>query len=232
MDDKQDSRAVKMKLIVEEINDVQYLQEGDGDNKNLYIKGVFLQASVKNRNGRIYPPPVLEREVKAYTDKYISKNKALGELAHPSSPSINLDRAAILVTECNRDGNNWIGKARVLDTPCGNILKGLIKGGYSPGVSSRGLGSLKEDSKLGAKVVQDDYRLMVMIDVVHDQSAPDAVVQGIMENVDWIFNSITGDWEQRVVEEIKTSIKTASKTQLAEAKIKAWHKLMRSFAGK
>jgi hypothetical protein len=220
-----------MKLIREDINDVQFLEEGENE-KSLYIKGIFLQAGIKNRNGRIYPPPILEREVNAYDSKYIKTHKALGELSHPNTPTINLDKASHLVTEIIRDGNNWHGKAKVLETPNGKILKALIKDGYVPGVSSRGLGSLKEDSKMGAKIVQDDYRLMVMIDVVHDPSAPDAIVQGIMENSEWIFNAATGEWQMEMIENLRTDLKKMPKAKLDESKILAWHKLMRIFAGK
>lgn len=221
-----------MKLIQEDINEVQFLEEGEADKKNMYIKGVFLQADIKNRNGRIYPPPVLEREVNAYTEKYIKTHKALGELSHPNTPTINLDKVSHMVTEVHRDGNNWIGKAKVLSTPNGILLRGLINDGYVPGVSSRGLGSLKEDSKLGAKIVQDDYRLMVMIDVVHDPSAPDAIVQGIMENREWIFDAATGEWQAQLVEDLQKELKKMPKNKLDEQKIYAWHKLMRIFAGK
>jgi hypothetical protein len=221
-----------MKLIREDINDAQFLEEGTGDQKNLFIKGIFLQAGIKNRNGRIYPPPILEREVNNYTNKYIITKKALGELSHPNTPSINLDKACILVTECTRDGNNWVGKAKVLDTPHGKTLQALIKGGYVPGVSSRGVGTLKEDSKLGAKVVQDDYKLMVMIDVVHDQSAPDAVVQAVMENVEWVYNAVTGEWQQQMIEDLGKDLKTKSSRELQEQKILAWHRFMRILAGK
>lgn len=222
-----------MKLIKEDIHDVQFLEEGESE-KNLYIQGIFLQAGVKNRNGRIYPPPVLEREVNAYNEKYIKTRKALGELSHPNTPTLNLDKASHMVTEIHREGDNWHGKAKVLTTtPNGIILRGLIKDGYVPGVSSRGLGSLKEDAKMGAKIVQDDYRLMVMIDVVHDPSAPDAVVQGIMENTEWVLNAATGEWQMEMVENLRHDLKEMPKSKLNEReKILAWHRLMRIFAGK
>jgi hypothetical protein len=213
-----------MKLITE-LFEAQVLYEGSEGNKKLYVEGIFVQQNIKNRNGRIYPGPLLEREVKRYTQEHISTGRAMGELGHPQGPGINLERVSHLVKECRQDGNNFIGKAQILDTPYGKIAESLIQSGVKLGVSSRGMGSLREDPKLGAKVVQDDFRLAVMIDLVADPSAPDAFVNGVMENVNWRMNEL-GEWVAEAFNSIQNTIHSTSKRDLAEVKVKMWEKFL------
>ena len=167
-----------MKLITEQIEEVKFLTEDNNGKKTHYIQGVFLQGEIKNRNGRVYPIDILEREVGRYTTENISKNRALGELGHPEGPTVNLDRASHKIESLVREGNNYIGKAKLLDTPMGQIAKSLLDEGVSLGVSSRGVGSLREMG--GANYVRDDYQLATAADIVADPSAPDAFVEGIM----------------------------------------------------
>ena len=162
-----------MKLITEQIEEVKFLTEDNNGKKNHYIQGVFLQGEIKNRNGRVYPIDILEREVSRYTTENISKNRALGELGHPEGPTVNLDRASHKIESLVREGNNYIGKAKLLDTPMGQIAKSLLDEGVSLGVSSRGVGSLREMG--GANYVRDDYQLATAADIVADPSAPDAL---------------------------------------------------------
>ena len=173
-----------MRLISEINENVEYIVEANG--KDLYIEGIFLQADVKNRNGRYYPSKVMEKEVKRYTKEYIDKKRAFGELGHPEGPTVNLDRVSHMITELTQDGSNWKGKAKVTDTPHGNIVKSLIKEGAQLGVSSRGMGSLKANKK-GVQEVQDDFYLATAADIVADPSAPDAFVNGIMEGKEWVW---------------------------------------------
>ena len=175
-----------MKLITEQIEEVKFLTEENNGKKNHYIQGVFLQGEIKNRNGRVYPIDILEREVGRYTTENISKNRALGELGHPEGPTVNLDRASHKIESLVREGNNYIGKAKLLDTPMGQIAKSLLDEGVSLGVSSRGVGSLREMG--GANYVRDDYQLATAADIVADPSAPDAFVDGIMEGKDWVWD--------------------------------------------
>jgi len=175
-----------MKLITEQIEEVKFLTEDKDGKKNHYIQGVFLQGEIKNRNGRVYPIDILEREVNRYTELNISKNRALGELGHPEGPTVNLDRASHKIESLVREGNNYIGKAKLLDTPMGQIAKSLLDEGVSLGVSSRGVGSLREMG--GANHVRDDYQLATAADIVADPSAPDAFVDGIMEGKDWVWD--------------------------------------------
>ena len=175
-----------MKLIREEIEKVEVLTEGTGKNQKLYIKGPFLQAECVNRNGRMYPLSIMEREVKRYAEQYVNKGRALGELGHPDGPTVNLDRVSHKITELYREGNNFIGKAQILSTPMGKIAESLLKDGVTLGVSSRGIGSLRENNK-GYKEVGEDFMLATAADIVADPSAPDAFVQGIMEGKEWIW---------------------------------------------
>lgn len=178
-----------MKLITELNESVKYISEDAEDGKkNLYIEGPFLQAEIKNRNGRVYPRSVMEREVKRYSDQFVSKGRALGELGHPDGPSINLDRVSHIIESLKQDGSNWVGRARITDTPMGNIARGLIESGAQLGVSSRGMGSLKLNRE-GINEVQDDFHLATAADIVADPSAPDAFVNGIMEGVDWVWEN-------------------------------------------
>ena len=177
-----------MKLIREEIESAKVtITEGKDGKKRHFIEGVFLQGEIKNRNGRMYRAETLQREVAKYNESYISKGRALGELGHPDGPTINLDRVSHLITSLQREGNNFVGKARLLDTPMGNIAKSLLDEGVKLGVSSRGLGSIKEEG--GIKVVADDFMLATAADIVADPSAPDAFVNGIMEGVEWIWDA-------------------------------------------
>ena len=170
-----------MKLITEEISKVKFITEEKNGKKSLYIEGIFLQADIKNRNGRCYPMETLNREVTRYTDNYISKGRALGELGHPDGPTVNLDRVSHMITSLKEDGNNFVGKAKILDTPMGKIASSLISEGVKLGVSSRGIGSLVERN--GVRYVSDDFMLATAADIVADPSAPDAFVNGIMEGV-------------------------------------------------
>ena len=177
-----------MKLISESIEDIEYITEDDAEGKKkVSIRGVFLQAEVKNRNGRIYPMPVLEKEVARYNKEYIQKNRAFGELGHPDGPTVNLERVSHMITKLHPDGKNFIGEAKILDTPYGKIVKNLINEGASLGVSSRGMGSL--EPRRGAQVVKDDFYLATAADIVADPSAPNAFVEGIMEGKEWVWQN-------------------------------------------
>jgi len=175
-----------MKLITEEISTVKFITEGKGAKKKMYIEGVFLQGDIKNRNGRMYPVNTLAKEVGRYNESFVQKGRALGELGHPEGPTVNLDRVSHKITSLRQEGNNFIGKAQLLETPMGKIAKSLIAEGVTLGVSSRGVGSLKEDNK-GCKVVGEDFMLATAADIVADPSAPDAFVSGIMEGKEWVW---------------------------------------------
>ena len=177
-----------LKLISEEIQEVEYITEQkDNGNKNYKIKGIFMQADIKNRNGRVYPMEVLEKEVRRYTKENIAQKRAFGELGHPEGPTINLERASHMITSLKPDGKNFIGEAKVLSTPMGEIVKNLMDEGAKLGVSSRGMGSL--DQKNGANYVRDDFYLATAADIVADPSAPNAFVQGVMEGKEWVWNN-------------------------------------------
>jgi len=195
-----------MKLLVENSDNIQTIVEEDESNgkKYHYLSGVFMQAEEQNRNGRLYSLPILENETKRYIDEKVKTQRALGELNHPSDPSINLERVSHMITELNIDGNNVMGKAKVLDTPCGNIVKGLMEGGVKLGVSSRGVGSLIQ--KEGYSLVGEDFQLAA-VDVVYDPSAPKAFVDMVMESVDWIWNEDTKSFvrKQAEIQEEKTN---------------------------
>jgi hypothetical protein len=184
-----------MKLLIEHVEDMRLIHENVDGKRRRCIEGVVLQAGVKNRNGRIYPPPVLEREVNKYVREAVNHRRAWGELGHPDKPTINLERVSHRVTELRRDGNSYVGKAVICDTPFGKILEGLLDSGGSIGASSRGLGSLRDDAAMGAKIVCDDYRLMVGFDIVADPSAPEAWIQAIHEAADWVQDE-RGEWMQ------------------------------------
>ena len=175
-----------MKLITEEISTVKFITEGKGAKKKMYIEGVFLQGDIKNRNGRMYPVNTLAKEVGRYNESFVQKGRALGELGHPEGPTVNLDRVSHKITSLRQEGNNFIGKAQLLETPMGKIAKSLIAEGVTLGVSSRGVGSLREDNK-GCKVVGEDFMLATAADIVADPSAPDAFVSGIMEGKEWVW---------------------------------------------
>mgnify|MGYP000471235477 FL=1 len=175
-----------MKLITEEVQKVKFVTEGKGSNKKLYIEGVFLQGNIKNRNGRMYPVETLEREVGRYNESFIQKGRALGELGHPEGPTVNLDRVSHKITSLTREGNNFRGKAQLLNTPMGKIASSLLDEGVMLGVSSRGVGSLRTTNE-GYKVVGEDFMLATAADIVADPSAPDAFVSGIMEGKEWVW---------------------------------------------
>ena len=189
----QQLKEVEMKLISEQwSDDVNYLVEEDPKTgkKNMFIEGIMLQTEVKNKNGRIYPKEVMQKEVKRYTKEYIDNNRAYGELGHPEGPTINLERTSHLITSLREDGNNFVGKAKILSTPMGNIVKNLLDDGARLGVSSRGMGSLKaSNAKGGVQMVQSDFQLATAADIVADPSAPDAFVDGVMEGVEWIWDN-------------------------------------------
>ena len=206
-----------MKLITEHTNEVEYIVEGK--NKQQYIKGIFMQSDIKNQNGRIYPYSVLKKQVKEFNEKFVKQDRALGELGHPSGPSVNLDRVSHIITELHEDGKNFIGKAKIIDTPNGKIVKNLLESGVRLGVSSRGLGSIKTN-KSGVNEVQDDFVLST-VDIVSDPSAPDAFVNGIMEGKEF---SLTGEVEYHIRKEIKNTVKA----RLEEKKIKLFQNFIKN----
>ena len=207
-----------MKLICE-VNeqDVQYITEANENGQKDYkIKGVFMQGEIKNRNGRVYPMRVLDEQVKKYTDNYVNQNRAYGELGHPSGPTINLERVSHMITDLTKEGNNYIGEAKIMDTPYGKIVKNLMDEGAKLGVSSRGMGSLKQNGN--SQVVQKDYHLATAADIVADPSAPDAFVEGIMEGKEWVWDN--GVLREAQVNEYKEEITKTSKADLEGAKLK------------
>jgi hypothetical protein len=208
-----------MKLITEVFEDLRTITEAREDGKkNVYIEGVFLQGGIKNRNGRMYPVETLAKEVERYNESYVKSGRALGELGHPDGPQINLDRVSHLITSLRQEGNNFIGKAKLMDTPFGNIAKGLVSEGVKLGVSSRGMGSLKLN-KEGINEVQDDFYLATAADIVADPSAPDAFVNGIMEGVEWIWeNDLLIAKKVQVVEQTVQTIEKAVSSRELEAK--------------
>ena len=207
-----------MKLICE-VNeqDVQYITEANENGQKDYkIKGVFMQGEIKNRNGRVYPMQVLDEQVKKYTENYVNQNRAYGELGHPSGPTINLERVSHMITDLTKEGNNYIGEAKIMDTPYGKIVKNLMDEGAKLGVSSRGMGSLKQNGD--SQVVQKDYHLATAADIVADPSAPDAFVEGIMEGKEWVWDN--GVLREAQVNEYKEEITKTSKADLEGAKLK------------
>ena len=206
-----------MKLITEEISSVKFITEGKGAKKKMYIEGVFLQGDLKNRNGRMYPVTTLAKEVDRYNESFVKKGRAVGELGHPDGPTVNLDRVSHKIVDLHREGNNFIGKAQLLETPMGKIAKSLIAEGVTLGVSSRGIGSLKED-KDGIKVVGEDFQLATAADIVADPSAPDAFVNGIMEGKEWI-------WEGGILREQQAAETQKRINTLVDSKVLEEHKL-------
>jgi hypothetical protein len=211
-----------MKLIRETVEEVQVITESKNGVKTLFITGPFLVAEKANKNGRMYRSETLEKEVGRYNEEYVTKGRAFGELGHPDTPSINLDRVSHLITNLKQEGNIWVGKAKILETPMGKIAKSLMEGGACLGVSSRGMGSLKEVN--GVNVVQDDYYLATAADIVADPSAPGAFVQGIMEGREWV-------WDNGVVKEIDINayhnqIKNAKQKQIDEISLKIFENFL------
>jgi hypothetical protein len=210
-------KRIPMKLITEHIEDVQYVTEEKNGKKTSFIEGIYMQAEQKNRNGRVYPKPVLEAAVTKYVNEQVNKGRAVGELNHPEGPTINLDKVSHRITELRWDGNNVVGKALVLDTPMGKIVKGLMEGGCQLGVSSRGMGSLEQ--KNGTSVVRPDF-ILATVDIVQDPSAPEAFVNGIMEGVEWIWEN--GLLKPQEIEQYETEIKRAPSMRLAETQMKVF----------
>ena len=206
-----------MKLITEMIDDVEYLVEGSGDDKNYYIEGVFMQAEQKNRNGRVYPKRFITPAVDKYITEYVDQSRALGELNHPSGPTVNLDKVSHIIKELHCNGNNFIGKAKILDTPMGKIVKNLINEGAKLGVSSRGMGSLKKSG--GINEVQNDF-ILSAVDIVADPSAPEAFVNGILEGKEWIWDN--GLLKEHEIAAYQKQIKESSARQLEEKTLNAF----------
>ena len=205
-----------MFLISEQISDeVQLITEEKNGKKEQYIEGVFLQAGIKNRNGRIYPIETMKKEVNRYIKEFVNKKRAYGELGHPEGPTINLERVSHLITDLKEDGKNFIGKAKILSTPMGNIVKGLLNDGAKLGVSSRGMGSVEQRGN--AQYVQDDFMLATAADIVADPSAPDAFVEGIMEGVEWVQEC--GVFKAKQIESWKSQIRQTKQRQLEEKKL-------------
>lgn len=209
-----------MKLIVETVEDVQYVTEAKEDgSKNLYIEGIFLQSAIKNRNGRMYPEEVMDREVARYMKEAVETKTAMGELGHPNGPQINLDRVSHRIVSLRKEGTDYIGKALITNTPMGNIARGIMESGARLGVSSRGMGTLKLN-KEGVNEVQDDFRLATAADIVADPSAPNAWVDGIMESVDWVYDERLGWKAVQLAEQAKKEIESAvSSRELEERKL-------------
>jgi len=213
-----------MRLIREVYEQTNTIVESKlGKGKEYFIEGIFLQSELKNRNGRMYPESVMDNEVGRYIKESVEKNRAYGELGHPDTPSINLDRVSHMIVSLRKEGTNYIGKAKILETPMGMIARGLLDGGANLGVSSRALGSLQTNNE-GVQIVQDDFMLSTAADIVADPSAPDAFVRGIMESKEWVF--VDGKFVEQHIEEAKRSIRKASSRNLEEAKIYAFQKFL------
>ena len=213
-----------MRLIREVTESVNLVTENKlGKGKEYFIEGVFLQSELKNRNGRMYPESVMDKEVARYMQEQVENNRAYGELGHPDNPQINLDRVSHLIVSLRKEGTNYIGKAKILETPMGQIARGLLDGGANLGVSSRALGSLKVNED-GIQVVQDDFMLSTAADIVADPSAPDAYVRGIMEKKEWVFVDVK--FVEKHIEEVKAIIRKTSSRNLEEAKIVAFQKFL------
>ena len=213
-----------MKLITEEVARVKFIVEGKGAQKKMFIEGVFLQGEIKNRNGRMYPMATLTKEVGRYNESFVKKGRALGELGHPEGPTVNLDRVSHKITSLVQEGNNFRGKAQLLSTPMGKIAQNLIGEGVTLGVSSRGVGSLKEDLH-GCKVVGEDFMLATAADIVADPSAPDAFVSGIMEGKEWIWEG--GILREELAEKTQKRINTlVDQRKLEEQKLNLFNEFL------
>ena len=207
-----------MKLITEQIENVNVITEGKGDSKKLYIEGVFLQSELKNRNGRMYPFSVLEKEVSRYNEEYIKTSRALGELGHPDGPTVNLDRVSHRITSLTAEGTNFIGRAQIMNTPMGNIARSLLEDGVKLGVSSRGMGSIDKREDCG--VVMDDFMLATAADIVADPSAPDAFVNGIMEGKEWAWDN--GILKETKVAKYQSYMNNATRRNLEERTLRVF----------
>ncbi len=213
-----------MKLITEEISNAEYIVEETNGKKNYSIRGVFMQSDVKNRNGRIYPKEILQKEVARYNREFIQKNRAFGELGHPDGPTVNLERVSHMIKSLTPEGSNFIGEARVLDTPYGKIVKSLIDEGASLGVSSRGMGTLVNTG--GANIVKDDFYLATAADIVADPSAPDAFVEGIMEGKEWVWNN--GILKEQEVNRLKEQAESKERMARAEKNAQVFESFLKS----
>ena len=213
-----------MRLIAEEIEAVEFITEEKGGKKSHFIEGIFLQSEITNKNGRMYPFKTLQREVAKYEESQIRKGRALGELGHPDGPSINLDRVSHKIESLREDGNNFVGRAKILDTPLSHIASSLLSEGVRLGVSSRGMGSLKKENN--SNVVQDDFMLATAADIVADPSAPDAFVDGIMEGKEWVWDN--GILKEAAIAEIKHEIDHATLINIQEKKLSAFEKFLKS----
>ena len=217
-----------MKLVTELIEtvDVRVQIDEETKQKSHFLEGVFLQSELKNRNGRMYPMATMAKEVVRYNTEYISKNRAFGERGHPNGPTINLERASHMIKSLNQEGNNWVGKAKILDTPYGNIVKNLIDEGAQLGVSSRGMGTLRQ--KADCQVVQDDFMLSTAADIVADPSAPQAFVNGVMEGVDWVYDVATKRWDTMSVVEHTKELGDKNVKELQESALKLFDKFLKT----
>ena len=213
-----------MKLITEEISNAEYIVEEKNGKKNYAIKGIFMQSDVKNKNGRIYPKEILQKEVARYNREFINKNRAFGELGHPDGPTVNLERVSHMIKSLTPEGSNFIGEARVLDTPYGKIVKSLIDEGASLGVSSRGMGTLVNTG--GANIVKDDFYLATAADIVADPSAPDAFVEGIMEGKEWVWNN--GILKEQDIDRLKLQAESKERMARAEKNAKVFESFLKS----
>jgi len=213
-----------MKLISEEIQNAEYLVEETNGKKNYKIRGIFLQSDIKNRNGRVYGKDILNKEVTRYNAEFINKKRAFGELGHPDGPTVNLERVSHMITKLAPEGANFVGEAKIMNTPYGKIVKGLIDEGAQLGVSSRGMGSLEQRG--GANYVKDDFYLATAADIVADPSAPDAFVEGIMESKEWVWNN--GVLVEKNIEAWKREIESAKRLALAEAKVKVFKNFLKN----
>ena len=213
-----------MKLISEEVTQSEFLiEQNDKGQKDYKIKGIFLQSNIKNRNGRIYPKEVLDKEVTRYNKEFINKKRAFGELGHPDGPTVNLERVSHMITKLYPDGNNFIGEAKIMNTPYGKIVKGLIDEGAQLGVSSRGMGSLVNRGQ--GNIVKDDFYLATAADIVADPSAPDAFVEGIMEGKEWVWES--GVLVEKDIEALRMEVYKAKKRELDEKKLKVFESMLK-----
>jgi hypothetical protein len=225
---KQLSEA-KMKLFTELNEEVSFITEMEESGKKaFYIEGIFLQGNIKNRNGRIYPVPVLEKEVYRYIDNNVKTSRAYGELGHPDGPNINLERVSHMIKNLRKEGDNFIGKAKILETPYGMIVRNLLAEGAGIGVSSRGMGSLRENRE-GIMEVQDDFHLATAADIVADPSAPNAYVRGIMEGAEWVLDSVSGSWR---AQELVHEARKAGKILSEEQKLKLFNKVLSNLINK
>tara|TARA_A100001015_G_scaffold315936_1_gene428991 strand:- start:1467 stop:2111 length:645 start_codon:yes stop_codon:yes gene_type:complete len=212
-----------MKLISETLEDVKFLKEEDEKGKSYKIKGIFMQGDIKNRNGRVYPVEVLKDEIDRYNEKFVSKKRAYGELGHPEGPTVNLDRVSHMVTSLKQDGSDFIGEAKVMDTPMGKIVKNIMDEGGTLGVSSRGMGSLEQ--KNGANYVKKDFMLAAAADIVADPSAPNAFVQGIMEGKEWVWNN--GLLKEVQMEEIVNDIQEGVRKKIPNIEALSFAKFLK-----